>query len=64
MSEYDQYYESFRQGRWATLKPNECLCHGSGWALSDLDTWHKCPQHYKGQTHPEDFDYNEAPKND
>lgn len=32
----------------------ECLCHGHGWALSDVDTWHTCPIHYKGQRHPED----------
>lgn len=30
-------------------------CDGcNGWKLSDFDTWHACPFHYKGQLHPED----------
>lgn len=45
------YYDAFRQGHWATEKG--CLCRGSGWALSDLDTWHECPLHYEGQPHPD-----------
>lgn len=35
--------------------PEQCLCRGSGWALSDVDTWHQCPIHYKNQRHPEDY---------
>ena len=34
--------------------PKQCGCHGTGWILSDFDTWHECPAHYKGQRHPED----------
>jgi DnaJ-class molecular chaperone len=25
-----------------------------GWIVTDLDTIHQCPLHYKGQPHPED----------
>jgi hypothetical protein len=25
----------------------------NGWLLSDFDTYHKCPRHYKGQPNPE-----------
>lgn len=25
----------------------------SGWLLSDFDTWHHCPYHFRGQPHPE-----------
>jgi hypothetical protein len=34
------------------------LCRGSGYALSDLDTWHECPYHCTPTTrHPEcDYD--------
>ncbi len=33
----------------------ECMCHGSGWALSDRDSWHRCPYHHtKDSKHPED----------
>ncbi len=49
------YYDSFRTGYWANLDPAHCACHGYGYALSEVDTWHKCPVHYvKGQRHPED----------
>lgn len=53
------YYDEFRRGYWADEDPNVCKCRGSGYALSDVDTWHECPFHYrKGQRHPED-DYPE-----
>jgi len=53
------YYDDFRSAPWAHEDPSLCGCRGSGWALSDVDTWHECPIHYrKGQGHPED-DYPE-----
>ncbi len=34
---------------------SKCLCKGSGWALSDRDSWHRCPEHWtKESRHPED----------
>jgi len=57
-----QYYDDFRQGWWADEDANKCLCHGSGWALSDVDTWHQCPIHYRGQPHPEDYVHDECPE--
>jgi hypothetical protein len=47
------YYTMFNSGCWATSDAEECFCHGNGWALSDVDTWHKCPTHFAGQLHPE-----------
>ena len=57
MSEYQQYYEAFtaRLCSPEELTPDQCHCHGGGWILSDVDTWHKCPDHYvQGQKHPDD----------
>jgi hypothetical protein len=62
MSELQAYYDGFRQGWWADPDPDRCLCHGSGWALSDVDTWHQCPIHYKGQLDPEDYHEDETPE--
>ena len=48
------------------VNPSRCPCNGSGWFLSDYDTWHKCSIPHKGQPHPEDecgqdtFDYEGA----
>jgi hypothetical protein len=53
MSELQSYYDTFRQGYWATADADECPCHGRGWALSDVDTWHTCQIHFEGQLHPE-----------
>ena len=53
MSEAQAYYEAFQTGYWANQDPNQCKCHGHGWALSEVDTWHQCPIHFKGQEHPE-----------
>lgn len=44
---------------WAAYAPEEdpkrCPCHGSGWMLSDYDTWHRCYVHNNGHIpHPED----------
>lgn len=53
MSEFSRYLESFEL---LAFDPDvtRCKCRGNGWALSELDTWHKCRYHYKGQPHPED----------
>ena len=61
MSELQAYYEMFRTGCWAEADADRCPCHGNGWALSDVDTWHECPIHYNGQMHPECYDYESAP---
>ena len=46
-----QYRES---GQWAVRNPLACDCRGSGYVLSDLDTFHTCPFHkYDGIVHPE-----------
>lgn len=54
MSELQSYYDAFSTGYWATPDASECECGGGGWALSDVDTWHKCPCHFWGQPHPEE----------
>jgi hypothetical protein len=56
MSELSLYYENFCAGWWAEEDEDKCPCHGGGWALSDVDTWHKCPIHYRGQPCREDSD--------
>jgi hypothetical protein len=49
------YYNSFSEGYWADPDKKVCGCRGSGYALSDVDTWHKCPYHCTPTTrHPED----------
>ncbi len=53
MSEYQSYYASFSTGYWATDDEAECPCRGSGWALSEVDSWHQCPKHFHNQPHPE-----------
>lgn len=53
MSLQEEYAE-FSRGYWADPDPKQCGCRGSGWALSDLDTWHKCRFHCTPTTpHPE-----------
>jgi len=47
-------YRELCSGAWAHLNPSLCPCHGRGWLLSDLDTWHKCPAHGAGVPHPDD----------
>jgi hypothetical protein len=63
------YYETEAQmhvgaieaGWSSTEDPETCACHGGGWILSQLDSWHACPVHHvKGQRHPEDG-YDDAP---
>lgn len=52
-SELSLYYHNFCAGQWAHPNAAECACRGSGWACSELDTWHECKYHYRGQPHPE-----------
>ncbi|MBD3262027.1 MAG: hypothetical protein GF334_10255 [Candidatus Altiarchaeales archaeon] len=55
MSELQQYFDNFRT--WSHPDPEKCKCRGGGYALSEVDTWHPCPEHYvPGQPHPEDWD--------
>jgi hypothetical protein len=66
MGELQDYYDNFRTGYWACEDETECPCRGRGWALSEVDTWHKCPVHFVGQLDPllmdsvDDWDYLDA----
>lgn len=56
-SEYSQYYNAFstRLLSGEGISPDECACGGCGWILSQVDTWHKCPDHWKPEfKHPDD----------
>lgn len=53
-NEYQAHYYDFQTGYWADEDPEKCWCHGSGWALSQVDTWHRCPFHGADARHPED----------
>lgn len=56
---YNALQEEYRwmnTGAWAEEDEKNCPCHGSGWCLSDLDTWHSCPVHNTGQMHPKKRD--------
>jgi len=61
-SEASQYYDHFstriQGGAFSNEDASLCDCHGCGWILSQLDTWHECPCH-PGKPHPEDA-YDEA----
>lgn len=46
-----------RTAKWAEINPAACLCKGSGWVLSDADTWHNCVLHGAGVPHPESHTY-------
>jgi hypothetical protein len=52
VSELQQYYDACQSGAFACEDEAECPCRG-GWFLSQVDTLHKCPLHYKGQPNPE-----------
>lgn len=55
--EHQIYFDEFvRPGAWVREDPEACGCRGSGWFLSQLDTWHRCGRHYTGQPDPE-WDY-------
>jgi hypothetical protein len=47
---------------WAHPHPDKCPCGGSGWLLSDYDTWHECGLHRHGAPHPEDEDAEHNPE--
>lgn len=53
--ELQQAFEAFSTSPadWMDEDPAVCRCHGSGWAVSPVDTWHTCPIHYAGQMDPE-----------
>ena len=54
------YYDNFANtSRWQDNDPEQCGCGGSGWWLSELDTWHRCGTHgtKENSRHPEDYDY-------
>lgn len=53
MSEYEQYYEACERGMFSDPDKQYCGCKGAGWFLSQVDTWHKCPEHYDGSPDPE-----------
>ena len=60
VSEYNTYYTEFIcSSRWQDRDPERCGCGGSGWWLSELDTWHRCPVHATEENarHPEDYDH-------
>lgn len=58
MNEYETYYREVAcNSTWADPDEARCGCRGSGWWLSELDTWHECPVHHrKGQPGPDDTD--------
>lgn len=58
-NEFQRYEASFDQCHWAEEDAQNCPCHGCGWALSNLDVWHKCRVHFTGQLHPEEAEYQE-----
>jgi hypothetical protein len=52
-TEAQMHIGAIRAGWSSTEDPETCACHGSGWILSQLDTFEECRIHYTGQTHPE-----------
>ena len=46
-------FQGWERGGWEHPAPSKCPCKGTGWALSNLDTWHKCQVHGFGTQHPE-----------
>ena len=59
MSELQSYYDNYARNpsRWSDPDPDKCGCHGRGWFLSEVDTWHRCPEHGNGVLHPDAEDY-------
>ncbi len=41
---------------WIREEAAECGCRGSGWFLSQVDTYHRCPLHFHGQINPEMYE--------
>jgi len=58
----NQVWQELNLNAWADPNPFICLCRGSGWLLSDLDSWHKCPWHGENVPHPEEDDQDFDPK--
>lgn len=57
MSELQHYYDQVAcGGAWKDEDPKRCGCLGSGWFLSQVDTWHKCSIHKPDAPHPESFE--------
>lgn len=56
MSELQTYYDNFSRGYWAHEDAAVCRCGGSGWVLSEVDTFHECRFHYDGQPNNESSD--------
>lgn len=54
--ERSAYYANFGRmvHRDALDDPDKCACRGSGWVLSQVDTWHACPVRSHAGPHPED----------
>jgi hypothetical protein len=53
-SEHEIYYQEVACGAaWVDEDPDACGCKGSGYWLSELDTWHKCRLHAPDAVHPE-----------
>jgi hypothetical protein len=55
-SEAQMHTGAIEAGWSSTEDPETCACHGGGWILSQLDTFHQCPVHFAGQRHPEDYE--------
>lgn len=55
------YDAACNSSTWSDEDPAHCGCHGCGWFLSDVDTEHRCPNHYDGQPSREgsEEDWNE-----
>jgi len=43
------------------IDPRDCPCKGTGYVLTDYDTWEKCSVHHFGQAKPEGRDLTEMP---
>ena len=42
------YFDNFcRSGAWRHHNPASCGCRGTGYFVSDLDTIHRCAEHYR-----------------
>jgi len=52
MNSEQNYFNEMQSGLWADRNPSNCLCRGTGWVNSDLDTLHKCPLHGAGVPSP------------
>ena len=54
MTELELYTQVVRNQPGKGIGPEDCSCGGCGWILSQLDVFNECPDHFDGQTHPED----------